>query len=126
MSKNATLLIAVLMLSSLIIIGSAFAQSIPKPSVPEFSLKLAAYPYDVAPVTTMDPYTGKTAITQAGYHVENRSVEITITNQPFTPYSVDGSEVNAFYQVQFKGGFGANWQLYSHSNQVTPIQLTPL
>ena len=40
MNRCATLLlVAVLILSSLIIVGSAFAQSIPKPSVPEFTVK---------------------------------------------------------------------------------------
>jgi hypothetical protein len=41
MSKSwALLLVAVLTVSSLLMVASAFAQSIPKPSVPEFTLQL--------------------------------------------------------------------------------------
>ena len=58
---------------------SAFAQSLSKPSVPEFSLKLAAHPYDVPPTYEIEPYTGEKVLPEEGYHVENRSVEITIS-----------------------------------------------
>jgi hypothetical protein len=53
------------------------AQSIPKPSVPEFTIE--------------------------HYQVENRSVVVNIKNQPFIPYSVNGSQVNLYYQIRFKG-----------------------
>lgn len=51
-------------------------------------------------------------ITQEGYHVENKSIDIIIKNQPFTPYTVNGSEVNFYYQVHFKGHYEINWQFY--------------
>jgi hypothetical protein len=50
--------------------------------------------------------------TQGGYQVENKSIDIIIKNQPFTPYTINGSEVNFFYQVQFKGHYTTNWQFY--------------
>jgi hypothetical protein len=78
MSKLATLLfITVLTVSSLVMVGSVFAQSIQTPSVPEFTVKLVAHPYDVPPTTTttIDQYTGQEIVTTIpGYHVENKSI----------------------------------------------------
>jgi hypothetical protein len=104
--------------------------SISKPLVPEFSVRIAAYPYDVPPetTTTIDEYTGKeTTTTKPGYHVENKSIEITIKNQPFTPYTLTehtgynhetgerrtydrNSTVNLYYNIEVKGHFGENWK----------------
>jgi hypothetical protein len=84
------------------------AQSIPKPSVPEFTVKLVAHPYDVSPSTSIDPYTGKTITTQQGYHVENKSIELTITNQDY-PYTYNGSECWIAFNIRTKGHFGNQW-----------------
>jgi hypothetical protein len=132
-SKRATLLfIAILTVSSLTVIESALAQSVPKPSVPDFTVKLVAHPYDVPPTTTttIDQYTGKEIVTTTpGYHVENKSIEITIKNQPFTPYTdTHGYEINLYYNVRSKGHFGDDWdwkELYSHykgSSSANPVQ----
>ena len=91
-----------------------------KLSVPEFTVNLVAYPYDVPPVTTtsIDQYTGEKIVTTIpGYRVENRSIEITIKNQPFTPYTdADGNVIRMYYNVRAKGHFGDNWEeLYSRS-----------
>jgi hypothetical protein len=103
------LLVIVLAVSSLIMVESAFAQSIPKPSVPEFTLKLIDHSYDVPAKTTSttDPYTGKTITTiTPGYRVEKKSIEITVTNQPFTPYTdAEGHTINLSYDVRYKGHF---------------------
>jgi hypothetical protein len=66
------LLIAVLTLSSLTIIGSAFAQSIPKPSNPDFTVKAVA-----------------------------NTIEVTIKNQPLTPYE-NSSYPSLYYMFRFK------------------------
>jgi len=88
----------------------AFAQSITKPSVPEFSLKVVAYPYDVPPTTTIDPYTGENITTSYGYHAENKSIEVTIKNQPFTStLDTSGKYTNLYYNVQFKGHYTDEW-----------------
>jgi len=103
--------------------------SISKPSVPEFSVRIVAYPYDVPAktTTTIDQYTGKeTTTTQPGYHVENKSIEIIIKNQPFTPYTLTthtaynhetgesyaydrNSTINLYYNIGVKGHFGNDW-----------------
>lgn len=131
-----SLLIVVLVASSLLSAQAFLVDSIAKPSVPEVSVQLVSHPYDIPAKTntTVDQYTGKeTTNTQPGYHVENKSIEITIKNQPFTPYtltqytynyrdfdkdgSVDGSytvdgnkTVNFYFYIQVKGHYGDSWQ----------------
>jgi hypothetical protein len=114
-----SIMINVLIFTSITYVSTVQAESsIPKPSVPEFTVKLASYPYDVPPTTTttVDPYTGKETITtQPGYRVENKSIELTIKNQPFTPYTdAEGHIVNLYYNVHVKGHFEDCWrELYS-------------
>ena len=104
--------------------------SINKPLVPEFSVKIVAYPYDVPPktTTTIDEYTGKEiTTTQPGYHVENKSIEIMIKNPPFMPYNLTThtryshetgesyayettQTVNFYYNIGVKGHFGDDWK----------------
>jgi hypothetical protein len=77
-----------------------------KPSVPEFTVKFVDHSYDVPPTYSTDPYAGKNVMTQAGYHVENKSIEVTIKNQPFTSYyDENGSLVGLFYNTRAKGHF---------------------
>ncbi len=40
-------------------VESAFAQLIPTPSIPEFTLKYIDYSYDVPPTYKIDEYTGE-------------------------------------------------------------------
>jgi hypothetical protein len=103
MSKLATLLrITVLALSSLAMVGCVFAQSIPKPSVPEFTVQFVDF-YDVPPTYEVDPNTGETVITQEGFRVDSNHIVVTIKNQPFTPYTdADGNFVRLYYDVYFK------------------------
>ena len=112
MSKTIVLLLfALLALSSLVMVGSVFAQSIPKPSVPEFTVELVDNSYDIPITYYTDPYTGET-ITNEGGHVENKSIEVWIKNQPFTPYDdAEGHEVNLYYKVRVKGHFEEDWSL---------------
>jgi len=121
MSKCATLLlIIVLTLSSLIIVESAFAQSIPKPSVPEFSVKLLDSSYDEPTTHSTNPYTGE-KVTHPGYRVESRTIEIKIKNQPFTPFLVEEATANwtAYlqYNIRWKGHFEQDWhEIYIPTN----------
>jgi hypothetical protein len=113
MSKRATLLIiAVLALSTLLVIDVASTiAAVPKPSIPEFTLKFEAHPYDVPPIYEVDQYTGENVMTQEGYHVENRSLVVTIENQPFTPFTdADGHAVSLFYNFSVKGRYGEDWK----------------
>ena len=105
-SKLATLLlITILILSHLVVVGSAFAQSTPKPSVPEFTLKYVDYSYDIPPktTTTTDPYTNETITTTIpGRHVENKTIEATINNNIGASY----------YNFRYKGRYTDEWNYY--------------
>jgi hypothetical protein len=100
------LLIMVLAVSSLIVVSAVFAQAIPKPSVPEFTIKLVAHPYDVPTTYEIDQNTGVN-ITYPGYHVENKSIEVTIKNQPLS--SSLSSTNMLFYNIRYKNHFEDNW-----------------
>lgn len=103
-------LVIILVTSSLLLIPYVSAQSTHTPSAPDFTLKLVQYPYDVAPVATVEPFTGKTVTLQEGYHVENRSVEVTIANPSFDPNAGYGL---IFYSVDWKGHFDTNWYSFT-------------
>jgi len=111
MRKLATLLlITVLAVSSLIMLSSVFAQSITKPSIPEFTAKYVDNSYDIAPTYTTDPYTNNIVIQTPGEHVDDRTVVITIKNEPFTQFTdSNGNTINMFYNVRYKGTFGQYW-----------------
>jgi hypothetical protein len=133
LGKLVTLLVILaLVASSFTIVNAIPEDDIFKPSTPEFTVKIVAYPYDVPPVTTttVDQYTGKeTTTTTPGYHVENKSIEITIKNPQFTPFTVteytpvmhywyEGEPrtnvkcnytAKLYYVVQVKGHFGNDW-----------------
>lgn len=106
---------------SLILITSkpVGAQASVTPSVPEFSLKVIDHSYDVPPqpqsTTSTDPDTGdpitKTT-TVPGYHVWNKTIEITIKNQQFTPYSSDGSKNELYYNFSYRGEDWSEWGYY--------------
>jgi hypothetical protein len=83
-SKTLTLTLIIWLLSSLlvIVVTPVSVHAASKPSVPQFTLKCVDKSYNVPPTQTTDPYTG-TPITQPGYCVENKVVEITIKNQNY-------------------------------------------
>ncbi|MGD6852475.1 MAG: hypothetical protein ACQCN6_10500 [Candidatus Bathyarchaeia archaeon] len=95
-----TLTIAISSLT-LLTVKPTNAQTISKPSIPEFALKLVDDSYDVPPTSTVNPYTGKTE-TSGGYHVQGYlEIHIRIKNQPFT---------GVYYQVQTKGHYSQDWE----------------
>jgi hypothetical protein len=108
-----SLMIAGLALSSLCLANAEAA--IPKPSVPEFSLKIVDHSYDVPSSTTTktDPYTGEKTVTiHHGYHIENKSVEIQTKNQPFKPYQEGATSIGLCYNISYKGHYEDTWKYY--------------
>jgi hypothetical protein len=94
--------------------------SIPKPSVPEFTLKLLDSSYDIPPAATTNPFTGQIS-TIPGEHKESRTIEIRIKNEPFTPFSimegVSNWTVHFMYNIRWKGHFEQNWnEIYNPSD----------
>lgn len=112
MDKKASLvLVLVVVLLSLSAAG-AFAETeyIPKPAIPEFTVKYADNSYDIPATYDTNQYTGQTEVLQAGYHVQNKTVEVAIRNQPFTPYTdSNGNTVRLWYSVRMKGHFVDAW-----------------
>jgi hypothetical protein len=106
----AVILILIIAIStlSLMVIKPANAQTIPTPSVPEFTVKFVDASYNVAPSSSINPYTGQN-VTVEGYHVENRTIELIIKNQPLTSYRQNGEGVSFYYNVREKGHYEENW-----------------
>jgi hypothetical protein len=106
-------LIIVMSSLTLLTVKPTNAQTMPKPTIPEFTLSVESHPYDTAPTTTVDPYTGKTITTEYGYNVDNKSITITIRNQPFTTYQDSGgNNVSLMYNIRWKGHFGNDTWTY--------------
>ena len=88
--RNCTVLLLVVCLVvssfSVLAVSSVSAQAGYKPSVPQISsVKIVDSSYDVPPSSTktVDQYTGKeTTNTKPGYHVNQKSIEITIKISP--------------------------------------------
>ena len=114
LSKTFCLVFLVLLAaSSLTMVKPIFAQSISKPSVPEFTVRYVDNSYDVPPIYGIDQYTGKNVTKSEGYHVDNRSIEFTIKNQQFTPYTdSNGNNIKQYYNFRFKGNYGDVWTYY--------------
>jgi hypothetical protein len=99
----------------------ANAQATFKPSVPEFTVKYVDNSITQPPIQTIHPYTGE-QITQPSSRAENKCIEVSIKNQPFTPYTnKDGYECTLHYIVQYKGHFEddkswKDWGGAVHSN----------
>jgi hypothetical protein len=112
----ALVLILVLTVSSLILVKPEHAlASITKPSVPEFTVRLIDNSYDVPMYNSTDPYTGAN-VTHPAQHIDNRTLEFRVKNQPFTPYYDASSSFNItlYYNVRMKGHYAENWtNLYS-------------
>lgn len=88
-------------------------QTIPAPSVPEFTVTFVNSSYDA-----LDPYTG------ASQRVANNTVQITIKNQPFsTIYNPKGNMTTSlFYNLQVKGHYTDRWtEIYNSYNYSFPL-----
>ena len=124
------LLLAVLLLvaSSLVAVKPGFAQ-LPTPSPPQFTVRYVDYSYDVPPTYGVDQYTGQNITASGGYHVDNRTVEFIISNQPYVPYSdANGNTVGLYYNFRYKGHYSCDWNYYPFTywtyNGVTRQQTT--
>jgi hypothetical protein len=92
-------------------IGVTVANPIPKPQVPQFSLRYVDKSYDIPPETTstIDPYNGQTITTTTpGRYVEDYVIEITIKNQPHAT-TLGNNTLTLYYFTRLKGHFAENW-----------------
>jgi hypothetical protein len=116
-SKTFALGLTVLIILScltLLTVKPANAQSLPTPSVPEFTAKFVDHSYTVPAKTHVDPYTGE-QITDPSYIVKNETIDVTIKNQPFA-----STEAITYlcYNIREKGYFENTWtELYHITNR---------
>jgi hypothetical protein len=113
--------VVMLAVSSLIIVESAYAQPITKPSVPQFTLNFVDASYIVPTTYSKDPYTGEN-VTHPSYFVENKTIEVTIKNQPFTRYSSNGQIIDLYFNMRTKGHYEENWTNSYNIDDVYPNQ----
>lgn len=111
----ALILILIMAISSLslMMVKPAFAQSIPMPSAPTFTVQYIDYTTYVAPTYTINPYTGQNQTTSYGGQIDNQTMEFIIKNQPFTPYTdSNGNHIGLYYNFRFKGHYGDDWTYF--------------
>ena len=95
--------------------------SIPKPSVPEFTVTLVDSSYNVPTTYSTDPYTGD-PVTHEGHRVESRTIVVKIKNQPFVPY-YDASRdrtINIYLNIRVKGHFTEDWKVLYEGAYMPP------
>lgn len=90
------LLICILAVSMLIMVKPAYSQSIPTPSVPQFTMQLVGPSYTVPTTYSLDPNTGK-IVAKIGYTNPYSNLEIDVKNQPF-----DSTYDNPYFNVRVK------------------------
>jgi hypothetical protein len=123
-NKNLAIVLVLTMATSslsLIMIKPTYAQSMPKPSVPEFSVKYIDNSYYVStPSTITDQYGNNRAVQD---YVENKTFEFSIKNQAFTSYTIPynssdphntGQTVNLMFNIRMKSHSGNDWGFITH------------
>jgi hypothetical protein len=121
LNKVFTLLIISILSASVMLTAYPLGVLAASPSVPGFTVAYVDHSYDVPPTYGKDPYTGQTIVTNGGYHVDNRTVDVTIKYQPFTPYLEGNQTVQMYYSVRSKGHFD-NWADATSIHSMDAIQ----
>ena len=110
------LLTIFIFISSLLVINSANAQSILKPSVPQFHLKVTEHSETLPPVYEIDQFTGKNVTIFEGAYYEWRTLDFTVENQqPPTPN-------NLYFNIRYKGEYSSNWTYLYHGDTYARAQ----
>jgi hypothetical protein len=123
MNKYAALiLIFVFAVSSIRSVEHATAETpIPKPSVPDFTVKFTDSSYVTPTTYSTDPYTREN-ITHYGIYVANKTIELKIRNRDFTAYYDEAISwnISLYYNIRMKVHSEENWtQLYTNDTLPT-------
>jgi hypothetical protein len=79
----------------------------PKAGPEIVSIEIHNDPIWKPPITVTDSYTGKVTFSEPGYWAKNGSIDITIKNSPFTPYTDrNGNTIKTYYCIFYKNHFG--------------------
>ena len=113
MNKTVSLVIALILIASMVIVVSSSAQSIPKPSSPGFTVSFVdrSYTAPIISTQTTDPFTGQQSTqTSGGNYVKNQTVDIKITNPQLRSVTLqDGTEGKLYYTIRTKAHFSDIW-----------------
>jgi|WetSurMetagenome_2_1015567.scaffolds.fasta_scaffold00401_15 hypothetical protein len=109
-------IIGILAVSSVGSICSVQAQTIPQPSVPEFTIKITDHSYDIPPTYDIDQFTGQNITIQMGTHYQWKTLDFTIINQQ------DPSGYGLFYNIRYKGEYTTNWTELFHAGTYIAAQ----
>lgn len=99
-------------------------RQIPIPSAPEFTMKYVESYYDVPAKYKIDEFSGQQVLISTAKRYMNQSIEITIKNQPFTPFQVDGKQFDLYYNVSWKGHYGDDWRYSSYNDKASDSSYT--
>jgi heme/copper-type cytochrome/quinol oxidase subunit 2 len=102
-------IVVVVTISCLIMIKPAYSQTIPQPSVPEFTIKIAEHSYDVPPTYGIDQFTGQNITIQEGTHYQWKTLDFTIVNQK------GPNGYSLYYNIRYKGQYTTNWTELFHA-----------
>jgi hypothetical protein len=106
MRKTWSLLVVFALVASSLIMAVPVQAELPKPSVPDFTLRYVENSNDVPATYDVDPYTGKTVMIKESYHIQNNSVQVVIKNQPYTSYRNENAPlIWLYYSIAQKGHF---------------------
>ena len=85
--------------------------SIPTPSIPEFTLGFVNKSHYSSPVYEVSPYTGeKDVLVEPGHYEDERYVEVNITNQQVSLTSTRlENYTNLYYKIRVKGHYEDEW-----------------
>ena len=118
-------IIAIFALSIMLMVESANAQSIPKPTVPEFTLQLAQTS-ELPPISWGHPYNNDLSVkkdTDSYY-----TIELKVKNQHFTPFKeyMNGGEkeISLTYNVRLKINNSQNWITVYSPEKTGPASTT--
>lgn len=124
LSKSLGLLLVLIMIVSglsLLMVKPVCAQTVSKPSVPQFTVELVGPSFDIPPSYSFNSSTGLFDAND-GYHIQYSTVKIVIKNQPFSNQSGGDS---FYYNIRIKPHNypDSYWQeLFSAGNEGFPIQ----
>lgn len=86
--------------------------TIPKPSVPEFTVNFTEHSHDVSPIYGIDQFTGENITIQEGAHYQWTTLDFTIKNQQVP----SDSHLHLFYNIRYKGQYTDNWTEMFHGD----------
>jgi hypothetical protein len=112
MRKHVALLIAMLAVSSLILVKTSCAQiGVTNPAIPSFGVTLQTHSNYIPPTYGVDSSTGKAVMIKEGYTEVEKWVRVEIGGQPFLRYNnSDGQLISLFYNVRWKENHDTSWQ----------------